>query len=199
MNLMLDESPAYCRSDKEFDAVYPLKIRKLSSRHWTPVEMAKRAADFLVNDAETRVLDIGSGVGKFCLAAAAYSQGNFTGVEQRENLVRLSQKIAKRFHLERVNFIHANIKNINFKDYDSFYFFNSFEENLDLTDKIDEDSHIDVALYESYCHYLYGQFEATPSGSKVVTYCTSSNIIPESYNLVKTGTKGKLKFWQKVS
>src|SRR5690606_33132656 len=119
MNLMLDESPVYCRSDKEFDAVYPLKIRKLSSRHWTPVEMAKRAANFLVNNAETRVLDIGSGVCKFCLVSAAYTQVNFTGVEQRESLVRLSQKIAKRFRIERINFVHANIKNINFKDFDS--------------------------------------------------------------------------------
>jgi len=197
MNLEIDQSPIYCRSDKDFDAVYPLKIRKLSSRHWTPVEMAKRAVDFLVDDSETRVLDIGSGVGKFCLVAAAYSRGHFTGVEQRGSLVRLSQKIATRFHLERVKFIHDNIKNINFENFNSFYFFNAFEENLDHTDKIDDSSPIDVALYESYCRYLYEQFETAPSGTKVVTYCTSSYIIPENYLLVKTGTKGKLKFWKK--
>lgn len=197
MSLKLDITPVFERSDEEFDSIYPIKIQKLSTRHWTPVAVAKRAADFLIDSPGTRILDIGSGVGKFCLVAAAYSQGIFTGVEQRESLIRISQKVAHRYQIERVKFIHANIQSVNFSEYDAFYFFNSFEENLDLSDKIDEDANLNVELFDTYTHYIRKQFEAAPMGTKIATYCTTCNEIPLSYTLLKTGIKGKMKFWQK--
>ena len=43
--------------------------------HWTPVHVARRAAQFLVTGPETRVLDVGSGPGKFCLVGALATQG----------------------------------------------------------------------------------------------------------------------------
>src|SRR5690606_20070993 len=151
-------------------------IQKLSNRHWTPVSVVKRAADFLVDNDSTRVLDIGSGVGKFCILAAAFTKGHFTGVELRENLVRFSRKFAQRFQIERVKFIQANINSVNFSAFDAFYFFNSFEENIDLSDRIDKDSNFNIALYETYTQYIYEQFEAAPLGTKIVTYCTPCRV-----------------------
>src|SRR5690606_24479165 len=139
MSLDLDASPLTDWTDEVFDAAFPVKIQKLSNRHWTPVSVVKRAADFLVDNDSTRVLDIGSGVGKFCILAAAFTKGHFTGVELRENLVRFSRKFAQRFQIERVKFIQANINSVNFSAFDAFYFFNSFEENIDLSDRIDKD------------------------------------------------------------
>src|SRR5690606_1710396 len=134
----------------------------LSGRHWTPATVVKQAAGFLVEGEATKVLDIGSGVGKFCIIAAALFQGHFTGIEQRENLVRFSRKVAKRFQVDRANFIHANVNSINFRDYDAFYFFNSFEENLDLSEKIDRNHSFNIVLYNTYTRYIYQQFKAAP-------------------------------------
>ena len=55
----------YAVEDERFDLIYPPEIRNLSWRHWTPVVVARRAAEFLVSEPETRVLDLGCGPGKF--------------------------------------------------------------------------------------------------------------------------------------
>lgn len=184
-------------SDEGFDALLPLKIRKLSSTHWTPVEVAKRVAQFLVQSENSRILDIGSGVGKFCLTAATLSSGHFMGIEQRESLVRLSRKIAHKYQIDRAEFICANILSIDFKEYDAFYFFNSFQENLDLSNRIDDDVQYNPSQYKAYNEHLFEQFGALPQGTRVATYCSPSIIIPEHYVMVRSEIKGKLKFWEK--
>ncbi len=184
-------------SDELFDSIFPLKYRRLSAIHWTPVNVALRTADFLVQNKMAKVLDIGSGVGKFCLAAAAVSPGHFTGVEQRESLVRLSKKLAARHQVERVNFIHGDIRDIDISNYDAFYFFNSFEEHRTLFNKIDNDVKFNPLRYDDHTQYLYGQFQTLPIGTRIVTYCTYSDIIPESFVLLQSAIKGKLKFWEK--
>ena len=123
MNAEHNEQEIFSSSDEEFNTIYPLKIQKLSSRHWTPIKVAKRAAAFLAEQKDARILDIGSGVGKFCMVAAITSEGHFTGVEQREALVRLSNKISRRFQIPRVEFILADIRSIDFKDYNAFFTF----------------------------------------------------------------------------
>lgn|SRR5690606_1200396 len=184
-------------SDEQFDAVLPLKIKKLSSTHWTPVEVAKRAAEFLVQHDNSKILDIGSGVGKFCLTAAAVSPGHFTGVEQREFLVHLSKKLAQKLRIKRAEFIHANILSIDFQAYDGFYFFNSFEENLNLMDKIDDDAEYNPARYKAYSQFLLDQFEMMPLGTRIATYCSPSSIVPLQYVMLNSDPKDKLKLWEK--
>lgn len=191
-------SPVYpFDTDEDFDALLPLKIKKLSYRHWTPVSIAKRAAHFLAQNEHSRVLDIGSGVGKFCLTAATVSVGHFTGVEQRDALVRLSNKIAQKYSIHRAEFLSANILSIDLKEYDAFYFFNSFEENRDLTDRIDDEVVYNPSRYSTYSQHLYEQFELLPKGTRIATYCSPSTIIPDHYVLVASESKGKLKFWEK--
>jgi ubiquinone/menaquinone biosynthesis C-methylase UbiE len=62
-------------ADEEFDAVYPDFIRDLSAIHFTPVNVTKAATRFLVRKANAKVLDVGSGAGKFCLIGAACIYG----------------------------------------------------------------------------------------------------------------------------
>lgn len=184
-------------SDEKFDSIFPIKYQKLSSIHWTPVKVALRAADYLVQSETTKVLDIGSGVGKFCIAAAAVTSGHFTGVEQRESLVRLSKKIAARYQIKQVNFIHADIRTIDLAEYDAFYFFNSFEENRNLFSKIDDEVKYDPFRYEAYMLYLFDRFDTLPVGTRIVTYCTFSDVVPDSFALQRIENKGKLKYWIK--
>src|SRR5690606_3892441 len=115
--------------DDDINAIYPEKIRRLARQHWTPVGVAKRAAEFLADTPGARVLDIGSGAGKFCLVGATYTRGHFTGVEQRGKLAALSNRLAETYNIHNVNFIHQNIMSISFSDYNAFYFYNSFHEN----------------------------------------------------------------------
>jgi len=174
-----------------------MKVRKLSNTHWTPVAVARKAAEFLVEGVHTRVLDIGSGAGKFCVLAAGFTEGEITGVERRENLVLLSRKLAVRHQVPNAKFIHADITEIDFNQFDSFYFFNSFEENINLTDKLNASDSIDPEQYEHYCKYLHNCFDQAKIGARVVTYCGEGKEIPDSYTLVRQSNKGKLLFWEK--
>lgn len=183
--------------DEEFDSLYPVKIRKVSGTHWTPVDVAKNAIAFLNVKGKQAVLDLGSGAGKFCLVAAANSDAIITGVEQRENLVQLSRKLAAKYQVLNVNFIHDDLQNIGFGSYDAFYFFNSFEENINLADKLDKDNQINLDLYQGYIKLINDKFSGLPKLTRIVTYCGEAKEIPDCYRLVKSGSKGKLRFWEK--
>lgn len=185
-------------NDDEFNAIYPEYVRKLALRHWTSVSVAKQAAEYLVNKPGTKVLDIGSGPGKFCLVGASCTKGHFTGVEQRSGLVELSRKLARYHRIQNVNFIHANIISVKLKEYDAFYFYNSFHENIDHTAKIDNTVNVSCELYNVYHMYLYEQLSNSPYGSRLVTYWSSLKEVPSSYQLQYSLYDGSLKFWKKI-
>lgn len=80
-------------SDIQFHLLYPPSMQRLARRHWTPLTVAQQAAQFLAPNDGVRILDIGSGVGKFCLSAAYYNPNAlFYGIEQRKNLVQLGRQ-----------------------------------------------------------------------------------------------------------
>ncbi len=185
--------------DDEFNTIYPEWVRKLAFRHWTSVQISKVAADFLVGKPGTKVLDIGSGPGKFCMIGASHTNGYFTGVEQRYSLVELSKKLSIFYSIQNVNYIHANITSINFKEYDAFYFFNSFYENIDRSAIIDETVNASIDLYDLYSIYVNDQFSLAPQGTRLVTYCGALKEIPSSYELQYSLYNGLLKFWKKTS
>jgi hypothetical protein len=184
--------------DKEFDSIYPERIRKLSKRHWTSVSVAKLVSEFLVERPDTRVLDIGSGVGKFCMVGATYTRAHFVGVEQRADLVEISNKLTESYDIQNVKFIHSNITSIQLRNYDAFYFFNSFHENIAAYGQIDDSVNGDVRLYDLYSIFIYEQFSSLPVGTRVVTYHSGSEIIPGTFRLIYSLKKGLLNFWQKI-
>ena len=80
-------------SDSQFHALFPASVHELARNHWTPLRIAQKAADFLAAEGGMKILDIGSGIGKFCLAAAYYKPNAFYyGIEQREDLVAYAEK-----------------------------------------------------------------------------------------------------------
>src|SRR6187551_2747175 len=186
-------------TDDDFNAIYPDRISKLASKHWTSVSVAKLVSEYLVDRPGTKVLDIGSGAGKFCMVGAANTKGYFTGVEQRLELVELSSRISESYRIQNTKFIHANITTIDFNDYDSFYFYNSFYENIDMINKIDDKVKLDIQLYHLYSLHIVEQFASLPLGSRLVTFCSPLNIVPRSFKLQDATHGGLLKFWLKVN
>src|SRR5690606_23475627 len=113
----------FIENDSEFDKVYPSRYQKISKIHWTPVEVIKTTVEWLEENKALRILDIGSGVGKFCILGSIVSKLTFVGVEKRKNLFLQSKKIAAFFKTKNVFFINDNITNINFQEFDAFYYF----------------------------------------------------------------------------
>lgn len=186
-------------TDEQFNTIYPTSIRRLSEKHWTPVSVAKAAAEFLVTNPGTRVLDIGSGAGKFCMVGAVHTRGFFTGVEQREELVQLTQGLTRKYSLDNVEFIHANITSIDFSQYQAFYFYNSFYENIDFGNKIDDSVLLNTGFYKSYTKYTLNQLAMLPERTRLATYWAADKLTPPGFSLIDSFYDGHLNLYIKQS
>jgi Methyltransferase domain len=183
--------------DSEFDVIYSNEMKKVSDIHFSPIEVSKIAARYLVDKKGVRILDIGAGAGKFCMIGSSSTEGIFTGVEQRVNLHNLAKSIAQKYNLINVVFINSNITDISFKDFDGFYLFNPFYENMNASGKMDDLVELKRELYDEYSLYVKNQLDSKPLGTKLVTYFSYMTEIPNSYQLQFSDFEGKLKMWEK--
>ncbi|MFY0255534.1 methyltransferase domain-containing protein [Chitinophaga sp. 30R24] len=160
--------------------------------------MVKKVSDFLAVEPGVKILDIGSGSGKFCLGGAYYNpEAFFYGIEQRNDLIFYATIAKEMLGFNNVNFMHGNIIKLDFRQYDHFYFFNSFYENLPGTYKIDNKLTYSRYLYNHYNRYLSSQLKKMPVGTRLATYHCLEEEVPEGYNLVGTDVDLLLKFWIK--
>lgn len=188
-----------CVPDSEFNSIYPDKIKQAAAKHFSPVEVSKIASNYLADKKGVRILDIGAGAGKFCMIGSAYTEGYFVGVEQRRSLHNLSKQIADQYNLTNIEFINSNIQDINFKEFDAFYFFNSFYENIAQSEELTDEIELRISLYNRYSSYVKGQLDKMPKGTKLVTYFSSVSVTPESYYLIAYAFDNKLKMWEKIN
>jgi SAM-dependent methyltransferase len=187
----------FFRNDAEFDWIYPEHLQLMSLKQWSPIAIARKAAEYLaVRNA--KILDVGSGIGKFCLTAAHfYPDCFYFGVEQRHELVHYANTAKKYLGMDNVNFIHANITQVNFREFDHFYFYNSFYENIDQKNAIDDTIATSHSLYTYYSQYLMSVLKEKPQGTRVVTYQSLGEIIPPDYKLIDLSCDSLLRLWIK--
>jgi len=186
-------------SDAEFDSIYSLRARQLSSIHWTPLDIAKKAAEHLTNGNGKNILDIGSGVGKFCIVGAHYYKENmFHGIEQRKALHDEALIAQKTTDSQNTNFIYGNFTELDMDLYDHFYFYNSFSENIYHYKPIDNLVNASAELYYSYLDHFYSVLDDKPAGTRLATFHCQDHQIPPSYKRVKHITGEQLKLWVKL-
>ena len=187
----------YFFSDATFDSLFPVYIQNLSAIHWTPLDVAVVAARFLAPDAGARIIDIGAGVGKFCIAGAAATKGTFTGIEKRKKFVLNGNKAIKQLDLKNVTLLHGNFTDMDISTYTGVYFFNSFHENIVPSDSLDNETDISPDLYYKYSEHLFSQLSNMPVGTRLATYWLSTNEIPGCYTLCESHFNNLLKLWEK--
>jgi len=196
----LIQQALYFSTNEGFDSLYPDRFRRLSKRHWTPLGVARKAAHFLASaPAGNKILDIGSGVGKFCLVGGHYFRDrHFYGVEQRPELVRQADAVKQFTGRDNVTFIHANVTDLDLEAYDHFYFYNAFFENLvEESDRIDNRLDYSEGLYNQYAAYVYRALEAKPPGTRLVTFHSLLDEIPPGYRMVYNTMSLLLRCWIK--
>lgn len=186
------------RTDETFNSLFPLSMQRLALRHWTPLRITKAIVDFLTPANDARVLDIGSGIGKFCLAAGYYKPSAFfAGIEQRSDLVQVAEDAQARLQLSNVHFQHGDFTNVDFSEYDHFYFFNSFYENLSDEHTIDDTIEFSGELYNYYTCCLHKKLADMPTGTRIVTFHSLDDEMPISYHVVESKFNNRLKCWIK--
>jgi hypothetical protein len=176
--------------------------QKISDTHWTSVEIARRAAKLLVVDSTTRVLDVGSGLGKFCLVGALATPGQFVGVEQRSHLVSIAHQIVTDCQIPRVLFVHGDARRMDWSQFQSFYLFNPFVENLySSEERIDQTVEFGTIRYQELVRWVQQRFYRLPVGTRVATYHGFGGDMPPGYELKaeEPGDGDSLRLWVKTS
>ncbi|WP_146653563.1 class I SAM-dependent methyltransferase [Labilithrix luteola] len=186
--------------DAEFDELYPAPARVVSSMFWTPMAVAIRAADLLVTTPSTRVLDVGSGVGKFCIVGAAITGAPFMGIEHRRGFVDIARDVASRVGADTAHFVSGTLDDIDVSDFDALYFFNPFEENmLHARHWLDSTVTLSEARYFADVSRAEGLLDAARVGTRVVTYHGFGGKMPLSYHRAvrERCRSGHLELWVK--
>lgn len=186
-------------SNRQFDGIYPPAIREMSSSYWTPIRVALRAARLLVCKPGARVLDIGSGAGKFCCIGAASTSGAFHGVEQRSALVGHARNVAGLLGVPRATFTCGPFDALAPDAYDGFYLFNPFEENEDRSlAAADRPSAPGDDWFRDDVRRAQAFLSAARAGARVVTYNGIGGAMPAAYALVaRERMRRALELWIK--
>ena len=189
------------RSDLAFDSIYDKAIRDLSLQHWTPVRVAARAAWLLTQHGATRILDVGSGVGKFCLVGAQITDASFVGVERRGHLVDIARGAAAQLEISsRATFVHSNIDTFSFEGFDGIYLYNPFYEQIgEYLDPIGPDLERSAATFRHYVRTTVEKLRGLTSPVVVVTFHGFGGIMPPEFKFLGDEAAGNdhLEVWSK--
>jgi SAM-dependent methyltransferase len=189
--------------DSDFDAFLPEGTRAVSGQHWTPVRVAARAAEWFEEMRVRTVLDIGSGAGKFCVAAALAGNAEFVGVEHRSDLVRAARSLARDFGVEqRVKFVDGALGAVTLPQVDAYYLYNPFEENISHgTERIALDVELSVERYQRDLAATRRLLGDARLGSFVLVYNGFGGELPPGYRQVRTDRDlpHPLRLWRKTT
>ena len=184
-------------TEESFKSFLPDYLKFASRLYFTPMDVAKQASLWLTENNAKRILDIGAGVGKFCITGASNFDSHFYGVEHRASLSKIGNQIAKHFELPNVTILNANILNIDFSNYDGFYLFNPFYENLEFSKRLNDEVKLAASLYQVYLKYTDDQLDKAKKGTRLVTYHGNNFEVPNSYIKENEAFNSTLKLWVK--
>ncbi len=148
------------------------------------------------------MLDVGSGVGKFCIIGAASTGATFVGVEHREHFVAVARDAARRIGAQTAHCIHGTLDAVDAADFEGFYFFNPFEENLWGPDgQLDQTVPLSEARFSIDVERARWMLVQAPVGARVVTYHGLGDALPRGYVLARKEfhRSGYLHLWVKTA
>ena len=193
--------PKILSSDREFDRAYDKQIREVSKQHWTPVRIAARVAHLLTRVGATRILDVGSGAGKFCIVGALSTDAEFVGVERRGYLVDIAKQTALRFGAERATFVHASADRFSFEGFNGVYLYNPFYEQISqFLVQIDGGIERSPLVHRHFVRSTMDKLAAMVPPVAVVTYNGFGGPMPPEYDFRGDEPAGndQLELWVKT-
>ncbi len=188
-------------ADSLFDQIYPVAVQYASALHWTPVRVVQKVVRLIAPSSKSRILDVGSGPGKFCSIAALTSRGNYTGVERKPALHRVAVESSVKLGASRATFILGDALDLDWSEFDVLYFFNPFEE-LIWHRVLKGPSVADqrIKAWEDHVRSARRKLCELPVGRRVVLFHGLGDAMPDCFRRVPNGRRysGKLEVWRRV-
>ncbi|WP_165780376.1 methyltransferase domain-containing protein [Leptospira levettii] len=159
-------------TDEIWDSLLPVAYKAISPYQWTPIEITRFTWEYLKTESVSSVMDLGSGVGKFCLNLVHYANGSFPvyGVEDRKDLVELSLELKQKMGLTGVHFTHSDFL-VNFPfGHSHYYVFNPLYEMMKGEHSIDFKKEKSAMVFIKNLQILKNHLNHCKKGTKVITY-----------------------------
>jgi len=182
-------------SDDELDALLPAQLWAAARVHFTPVAVARRALALLAPTPGSSVLDVGAGVGKFCIAAAlAAPEVRFVGIEQRARLVEVGRELARRLGAPNVELVVGDALAHDWRGHAGVYLFNPFGEHAQRDGPaLDGAIAATPAQYFASTRAARDRLASLRAGTPVVSYCDERT--PPGYDVVEV--TDRLALWRR--
>jgi SAM-dependent methyltransferase len=175
----------------------------VSAMYWSPLAAAVLAARWFDEVGARTVLDIGSGAGKFCVAAALASKARYVGVEHREELVQAARGLAQEFQVaDRATFLHQPFASDIAVHADAYYLYNPFGENLfEGSQQLDASVELGDARYLRDVALAEELLRNAPIGTHLVTFSGFGGTVPRAYSEVRVDwtLTSILRMWKKTA
>lgn len=195
LNTEITQNPEL--TEESFNRLLPDYLRRASKLYFTPIYVAQIATQWLTEDGPQKVLDIGAGVGKFCIAGAKTSDSYFHGIEYRPSLAKIADGLIHNFGIKNAIVQNRDIKHVDFTKFTAFYLFNPFYENMVSAKRLNNEVLLKEELYSYYYNHTKKNLDKTASGTRLVTFHGNNTEVPESFRLVKESKYRTLKLWIK--
>jgi hypothetical protein len=125
----------------------------------------------------------------------------FVGVEERPRLVSIASELSRQLAIPNVAFAHANIVEIDWAPFDSFYFYNPFVEHYaPWLPRLDQDTAQGPDHLFFYVRFVRRRLAEAKLGTRVVTYHGFGGAPPRGYVCMadeRIGS-GRLALWVKT-
>jgi hypothetical protein len=188
-------------TDRAFDRFLPEPLQHVSPEFWSPLLVARRAAEWFQEAGVQSVVDVGSGAGKFCVAGALSGPCRFTGLEQRPFLIKSARQLARLFDVtDRVQFVLGSLGEVPTPAADAYYFFNPFGDySVGLHPRAEQDR---VAVRSRYARDVAAAEQLlrdAPAGTCVLALNGFGGSLPRGYVLIRVdwNVRGGLRLWRK--
>jgi SAM-dependent methyltransferase len=191
-----------CPPDSVFDAFLPEDLGKLSGDQWTPLEVVLRSARWLRELGVRSVVDIGSGPGKFCIAAALAGDCDLVGLEENRRFVAVARSLSRFFRVQhRVRFVQGRLGDAVVPQADAYYLYNPFGQYL-CAPKEGQGSGLtpDYQRYRRDVMTAVDIFRRARAGTVVLTYNGFGGSMPSSYDSCRVDRELPcvLRMWRKT-
>ena len=188
--------PALPTDDDAWDGLYAGALAGAAGFHFTDLATAHAASDWLVAGGGTRFVDLGSGTGKFVLAAAArHPDVQWWGAELRPELHAVAEDWRRRYGLANAHFAQVDLRDFPLAGFAGAYVFNPFGELLDPRPDLGADGlgERGAVAYRASLGALRQNLSTTPEGFRLATYYCGEGQVPRGYE--RAWAEGKLVGW----
>lgn len=190
--------------DEDLDVLFPDAVHEASFVHGTPVRVTARIVALAGLGPEDRVLDVGSGAGKFGIVAAAMSGARVRGIERDPRLVAVAREAARRLRSD-ATFEEGSFTPAAAEGAHVVYLFNPFTSTAFLPGtwpgKRRGPRGTAAAERAAAIAAVTSFLARARKGLRVVTFCGFGGAMPSSYAKLASETwdDGALEVWRKRS